>query len=35
MKTLFDNVLAFIKRDWFLLVMVATIALIVVLFELL
>jgi hypothetical protein len=35
MKTLFNRIYAFIKREWFLLVMMATIALIVFLFELL
>jgi hypothetical protein len=35
MKTVFERVLTFIKKDWFLLIMVATIALIVILFELL
>lgn len=35
MKTLFERVLTLIKKEWFLLIMVATIALIVVLFELL
>jgi len=33
MKKLIKNVVAFVKREWFLLVMVATIFLIVVLFE--
>jgi hypothetical protein len=35
MKTVFERVLTLIKKEWFLLIMVATIALIVVLFELL
>jgi hypothetical protein len=35
MKTLFDKVLTFIRKEWFLLIMVATIALIVILFKLL
>ena len=33
MKKLIKNALAFVKREWFLLVMVATIFLIVILFE--
>jgi hypothetical protein len=33
MKTLFSKILDFIKKEWFLLMMSATIALIVILFE--
>jgi len=35
MKTLLNMVIGFIRRQWFLLIMVATIALIVILFEML
>jgi hypothetical protein len=35
MKTVFESVLTFIKKDWFRLIVVATIALIVILFKLL
>jgi hypothetical protein len=35
MKTMFENVSAFIQKHWFFLIIAATIALIVVLFELL
>ena len=35
MKSLFSRVVTFIQKEWFLLIMVATIALIVTLFELL
>jgi len=35
MKTLFSKISAFIQKEWFLLVMVTTISLIVLLFELL
>jgi len=34
MKTALDSILTFVKKEWFLLTMVVTIALIVVLFEL-
>jgi hypothetical protein len=34
MKTLINKIVAFVQREWFLLIMVATIALIVILFEL-
>lgn len=33
MKKLFNSVVAFVKREWFLLIMLTAIALIVVLFE--
>lgn len=34
MKTVLGSILTFVKKEWFLLTMVATIALIVILFEL-